>query len=208
MWRRNPCCTYQSPTEIITGVHVFNRSIITNFLFPRRGKATGRNSSQLLGHRFLVLRKGPWAFDSLRNGLQKAQGLASAPGRNSLSKNLWFQCWLGSSAAEKNLRVVAGRELSHRSVRRHWWTMACSGLRRGGFGYLRVDILHFWEEIRREVHSRETMATNWNRDRRGKPPTGTVRQWLSCQEVVQSQPLGDFRTWLHKALSNLVWSRC
>lgn len=34
-----------------------------------------------------MLRKGPRAFDSLRDGLQKAQGLVSALGRKSLSKN-------------------------------------------------------------------------------------------------------------------------
>lgn len=91
-------------TEIIICVQVFDRSIITNFLFTRREKIPGRNSSQLLGHRFLVLRKSH--FDSFRDGPQKAQGLASAAGRNSLSKNSWFQCWLGSSAAEKDVGVV------------------------------------------------------------------------------------------------------
>lgn len=48
------------------------------------------------------------------------------------------------------------------------------------------------------------MATILNRDSRGNPHIGTVRQWLSCQKVVQSQPSGDFRTWLHKALSDIV----
>lgn len=66
--------------------------------------------------------------------------------------------------------------------------MACSGSRRGGFGYLRVDILHFWDK--REVHSRETMAQIETGIERGNLPLGQSGSGSVAKRFCNLSPWG------------------
>lgn len=103
----------QSPMEII------NRSIVTAFHFPRTGKSIGRTPPQLLGHRFLLLRKGGRALNSLNKDPQKAQGLVSelerkATEEQALASVAAGSCLAISSTAEEVPGVVLSSRLGRR----------------------------------------------------------------------------------------------